>query len=1331
MEARRLLASDLAPAAFSGWDGPIVVSTVAGTNTNATSITPADNVFVDWGFGNFGDANTGVNHVSQLTLNGSVVSGGTFGTLNPFTGFPIQDVALGTLAVGSYTLQMNLDVTNVIAENSETNNTFSVTFDVFTDDFGDAPTALQTGFASTYPTLLADGGARHASSPGFLLGSEVDLESDGRPSLNAKDDDLAGGTDDEDGVVINGPLVGGSTGSFDVTVTNTAGVANPYLDVWVDFNRDGDWTDGGENVFSGNVAAGTVPVNFAVPASVDTGISYARFRLHDGTTGLTPGGAASDGEVEDYTVRLSELGQFVFQGASPTENGQVQNIEPDGNITGAIEIVVTHPTNPDIMYIGGVNGGIWKTENATAANPLWVPQTDFQESLTIGALDFDPTDATNETLIAATGRFSSYGRIGGSRGDVFITTDGGDTWTNPGSAGIQGENLSAVAKRGNTIVVTSHSNGGGIFRSTNGGATFTTIVPAGTFTNDDWFDLVVDHSDPTGQRLYAAAEDRGIFRSDNFGATWTQITGPGINADMDDLLTNPSNNNIDMAVHPVTGRLYVVVLIQGQPQGIFHTNNGTAASPTWTRMDVPTLPLANPETLTNATNTTPITITATGHGLSNNDIVVVGGVLGNTAANGTFTVTVTGANTFQLNGSSGNGAYAGGGTWIHVQNPNPRAKDPDPELPGSQGAIHFSVTVDPTDEDAIYVGGDRQDRPSLIGDFTFGGAIFRGDASVAADPTTSPSPQWDHITHNTTFDPSDGTASGSSPHADSRSLAFDQNGNLIETSDGGIFKRTSPGDATGDWFSLAGNLGVIEFHDIAYDGLSNTILGGTQDNGTQVQPSENSQIWDFFSGGDGGDVEVDNITLAGSNQSIRYSSSQRLGGFRRSVWDADGNFVSQSFPSLTPINGSPALAGAFVTPVQLNAIDPTRMIIHGANTAYESLDSGGTIDALGASLTQSGISSNAIAYGGRIGAVDNPDVIYIGSGTTVFHRSAGLGPVAATTALPAGSAGSVRDIAIDPDDWETAFAVDSNEVFVTDDAGTTWASITGDLGGFGQIWSAAFIPGGIVDAIMVGTSRGVFASALDALGTWVEVGDATLPNTPAFDMDVDIADDVLVVGTLGRGAWMLDKASEVVDSLFGAAPPSVVDIQINDGSAQRSMITELTVTFDTIVDAPASAFEITNLGLVGSPASDPVTSLIVNTATVAGQTVATITFGDDGTGAGSTVDERLTTNSLANGIYELVISGTGITLPGGGTPMGADEVFGGDPAVDNFFRIYGNVSGDGNVNFGDFATDFLPAFGSMPGDAGYQDELDFDGNDNINFGDFATGFLPSFGQSAF
>src|SRR5947208_485413 len=64
-----------------------------------------------------------------------------------------------------------------------------------------------------------------------------------------------------------------------------------------------------------------------------------------------------------------------------------------------------------------------------------------------------------------------------------------------------------------------------------------------------------------------------------------------------------------------------------------------------------------PLSVTAATNAAPIAITTSvSHGYTTGQLVLIAGVAGNTAANGTWTVTITSPTSFTLNGSAGNGA---------------------------------------------------------------------------------------------------------------------------------------------------------------------------------------------------------------------------------------------------------------------------------------------------------------------------------------------------------------------------------------------------------------------------------------------------------------------------------------------------------------------------------------------------------------------------------------------------------------------------------------------------------------------------------------------------
>jgi len=163
-------------------------------------------------------------------------------------------------------------------------------------DWGDAPDSVST---PGYPTFSANSGASHVITTLFLGGS-IDAENDGQPDSTATGDDNDG-NDDEDGVSFTTSLVPGQNAN--VTV-NASGAGK--LDAWIDFNRDGDWSDAGEKIFGSTpVASGTNNLNFSVPVGASSGASFARFRFST-AGGLSPTGQASDGEVEDYQVTIAE-----------------------------------------------------------------------------------------------------------------------------------------------------------------------------------------------------------------------------------------------------------------------------------------------------------------------------------------------------------------------------------------------------------------------------------------------------------------------------------------------------------------------------------------------------------------------------------------------------------------------------------------------------------------------------------------------------------------------------------------------------------------------------------------------------------------------------------------------------------------------------------------------------------------------------------------------------------------------------------------------------------------------------------------------------------------
>lgn len=750
-------------------------------------------------------------------------------------------------------------------------------------------------------------------------------------------------------------------------------------------------------------------------------------------------------------------GAWIAQGPGPTTDGQVEGIE-NLEVVGAVQTVAAHPTAAGTLYVGAVNGGVWKSTNAVSQNPKWKRLTDTQASNSIGALEFDPTDPSSKTLVAGIGRFSSFGSTGGARTGLLRTTNGGDTWTALDGGGVLvNKNISGVAARGNVLVAAVNTATPftfaniGIWRSADGGATFQQIaVGTGAATGlpgGVTYDLVGDPNRPN--RLFTSVVfadlvggQNGIYRSDDTGATWTKVSTPAVDA----FLISNVTVNVEFAV----GRhnnVYAAIANNGRLAAVFRSGDGGA---TWTAMSLP------------ETN-------------------------------------------------------EGAPTGIH---------------PGGQASIHMAIAADPTNANIVYISGDRQPLfnepiggpfsfPNSLGANDFSGRSFRGDASK---PLAS---QWVHLTHSSSLGaPGGGTASGSAPHADSRELTFDSRGDLIETNDGGIYKRTSPRSNTGDWFSLNGDLQTAETHDVAYDTLSDVAFGGNQDTGVPVQNIPDQVTWSSLLTADGGDAAVDTGSIP--NTSVRFTSNQNLGNFNRTFWDKNNTFLGFAFPALTLVGGGPNPTRQFITPVATNAINGARIVIGAANGVYESFDRGDTITRVLPGIAVGGSGIDPLAYGGA----GNPDIIYAGSTDRVFIRTAAPpATLVQSITFPAtGTGATVTDIVLDPDDANTALVTTINGVYRTTNAGATWTNVTGNLLLLNPLTvrSVSYVSGATGDAVVVGTTNGIYsANQASGFSSWSRLG-TELPVVPVFDLFYDRTDDVLVAGTMGRGAWKLFEASKVV-----------------------------------------------------------------------------------------------------------------------------------------------------------------------------------------------------------
>src|SRR5262249_1589273 len=149
--------------------------------------------------------------------------------------------------------------------------------------------------------------------------------------------------------------------------------------------------------------------------------------------------------------------------------------------------------------------------------------------------------------------------------------------------------------------------------------------------------------------------------------------------------------------------------------------------------------------------------------------------------------------------------------------------------------------------------------------------------------------------------------------------------------------------------------------------------------------------------------------------------------------------------------------------------------------------------------------------------------------------------------------------------------------------------------------------------------------------------------------DPDWVSALVISVTVSDGS-LTDSQTFVLTVLAGA-PQKVESVVLNDGSAQRSMVTSLTVTFSTVVTLKPGAFELVRQ-------DGGVIQLTVAQAVVDGHSVDTLTFGGPDIFGGSLTDGNYTL-TLHGG---LVHDGFGQALDGAGTGVAGSD------RVDTFFR---------------------------------------------------------------
>ena len=193
------------------------------------------------------------------------------------------------------------------------------------------------------------------------------------------------------------------------------------------------------------------------------------------------------------------------------------------------------PNQPNVFYIGAVNGGVWKSNDY---GRTWNPIFDHEPTGSIGAIAIAPSDAN----IIYVGSGEGLQRPDLSVGDgIYKSTDAGETWTHLGIR--DGQQIGHIAIDPHDpnrlfVAVMGHPYGPneerGVFRSTDGGQTFQKVFYKDENTGAN--DVAIDSENPS--IVYAGLWEArqgpwensdwegtggGIFKSTDGGDSWHEL----------------------------------------------------------------------------------------------------------------------------------------------------------------------------------------------------------------------------------------------------------------------------------------------------------------------------------------------------------------------------------------------------------------------------------------------------------------------------------------------------------------------------------------------------------------------------------------------------------------------------------------------------------------------------------------------------------------------------------------------------------------------------------------------------------------------------------------
>jgi hypothetical protein len=783
-------------------------------------------------------------------------------------------------------------------------------------------------------------------------------------------------------------------------------------------------------------------------------------------------------------------------------------------VSGRATAVAIDPADGsgNTVYIGGAQGGVWKSANAAASvanNVAWSPLTDDQATLSIGAIAIQPgnTNPSQSVILAGTGEADSsadsYFGLG-----ILVSTDGGTAWTliptaNSGALSFAGLGatriaFSTAAGQTNTVVAAM--------------ATSTEGVVSGAFTDNTY---------------------PGLYTSADAGETWTY----------DSILTGGASEatSATSVIYNAAAGLFFAAL---RYHGYYSSPDGL----NWTLLPVQPGALSAASCPQDYSTACPIYRAELSVVPGRNEMYTWFISLdsnGNAADQGIWQSTNSGASWVQMNDSGilNCGDPAGCGV--------------------DQGSYNLALLALPNGSATdLYAGAINLYKCSItsVNPACANTAFLNLTHAYGCDPLAAPA----HV-HPAQH------AMGFMLESSTDLMYFANDGGIYRALDG--FTGLTSGSCSGTnlFDDLNQNLGsMTQFVSFSeHPTNENMLLGGTQGNGSPATTAATtSSSWGNVLSGDGAFSAIDSIT------GNWFASNPDTGGGTLAIQEcSDGTSCDDSLFSV--VVGSGDLGGddgAFNFPYILDPQSASSMLV-GTCRVWSGPRSGGLYTDLSLNFDTLGLGTCAgsevnvvrsIAAGGPFNA-DGSEVIYattdglgpnnlsspIGGNVWVTTNAAAVSGVSSTfsNATLNGPGGN----SINPNQ----FPISSAAIDTSDPTGNTaYVTVMGFTGGPGHVWQTtnagaswtdfsgsglSTIPDSPANAVVVdavagvvyaGTDVGVFQS-LTSTAAWTEVGPT--PNAAGgvtgFLPDVAVTalaifnsggQELLRASTYGRGIWQFN-----------------------------------------------------------------------------------------------------------------------------------------------------------------------------------------------------------------